>query len=586
MPNPNVQSAPITKQSETKRQRYEKLRGQLDNERQSFISHWRDLGDFILPRRPRFTLQDVNRGERRNLKIIDSTATLAARTLRAGMMSGLTSPARPWMKLTTSDPDLAKFGPVQDWLEDVTIRMRNVFFKSNLYRVLPTTYGDMGVFGTSCLFMQESFDRVLHFDSLPIGSYWIWNDEFGRVRGLFREFRMTVRQVVEKFGQLSPNGQPDWSNFSTFVKDAWENGNYEYWVDVAHVVQKNPVFDKRMVFAKYKEFSSCYYERNSEKAGVGGYSTENEGKFLRESGYDFFPVLAPRWDTTGEDVYGTSCPGMDALGDVKQLQTGEKRGAMAIDKMVNPPMTGPTVLRNQPSSILPGGTTWVDTREGQAGFRPAHEIRFSINELEMKQAQVRQRVQKAFYEDLFLMLAQSDRREITAREVEERHDEKLSALGPVLERTNEDLLDPLVDNTFDIMLRQGLIPPPPEEVQGQNLKPEYLSVMAQAQKLVGIASLERFTEFVVTTANQTKDMSIFDKVSMDELVNQHGDALGISPRVIRSEDEVAEIRQAKAEQAEAAATREAIPAAAKAAKDLAGADMSTDNALTRVVNAA
>lgn len=577
----------IPMQNESKRQRYEKLRGQLDSERQSFMGHWRDLGDFVLPRRPRFTLQDINRGERRNLRIIDSTATLAARTLRAGMMGGLTSPARPWFKLSTPDSDLAEFGPVQDWLEDVTTRMRNVFLKSNLYRVLPITYGDMGVFATSCLIQQENFDRVIHFDSLPIGSYYLWNDDTGRVRGVFREFRMTVRQVVEKFGQMGPNGQPNWSNMSTFVKDSWENGNYEYWVDVAHVVQKNPMFDPKMLYANYKKFSSCYYERGSEKSGAAGYQEgPNEGRFLRESGYDYFPGLAPRWETTGEDVYGTDCPGMAALGDVKQLQTGEKRAAMAIDKMVNPPMTGPTVLRNQPSSLLPGGTTWVDTREGQAGFRPAHEVRFDINALEMKQAQVRQRVDKAFFVDLFLMMSQSDRREITAREVEERHEEKLLALGPVLEQTNEDLLDPLVDNTFDIMLRQGLIPPPPPELEGQQLKIEYVSVMAQAQKLVGIASLERFTDFVVNTANQTKDNSILDKVDMDQLVDEHAMALGVSPKVVRSDDEVGEIRQRKAEAAEAAANREAIPAAAKAAKDLAGADMSTDNALTRITNAA
>lgn len=572
---------------ETKRQRYEKLRGQLDSERQSFMGHWRDLGDFILPRRPRFTLQDVNRGERRNLRIIDSTATLAARTIRAGMMGGLTSPARPWFKLSAEDSELSKFGPVSEWLEDVTNRMRGVFLKSNLYRVLPVTYGDMAVFATSGLIQQENFDRVIHFDSLPIGSYYLWTDDTGRVRGIFREFRMTVRQVVAKFGQMDSNGQPDWSNMSTFVKDAWTDGNYEYWVDVAHVIQKNPIFAPQMLSAKYKEFSSCYYERGSEKSGAAGYQeAANEGKFLRESGYDYFPGLAPRWETTGEDVYGTDCPGMSALGDVKQLQTGEKRGAMAIDKMINPPMTGPTVLRNQPSSLLPGGHTWVDTREGQGGFRPAHEVRFDINALEMKQSQIRERVDKAFLVDLWLMMIQTDRREITAAEVAERHSEKMFMLAPVLEQANEDLLNPLIDNTFDIMYRQGLIPPPPEELQGRPLKVEYVSVMAQAQKLLGIDNLERFTDFVVNTANQTKDISIFDKVDMDQLVDEHATALSVSAKVVRTAEEVGEIRQRKAEAAEEAAQREAIPQAAKAAKDLAGADMSTDNALTRIANAA
>lgn len=581
-PNPS-----IARNNESKRQRYERLRAQLDTERTSFIGHWRDLGEFILPRRPRWTLQDVNRGDRRNQKIIDSTATIAARTLRAGMMGGLTSPARPWFKLTTPDVELASFGPVQDWLEDVTALMRDVFVKSNLYNILPITYGDMGVFATSAMFVEEDFEKTIQCYSLPIGSYYLANDDTGRVRVIFRDFRMTVRQVVKKFGQLGKNGMPDWSNISTYVKDAWDNGNYEYWVDIAHVIQPNMNYDGKMLSAKFKKFSSCYYERGAETAKPGSHLTGLDAeKFLRESGYDNFPALAPRWEVTGEDAYGSSCPGMDCLGDVKQLQTGEKRSAMAIDKMVNPPMTGPTILRNQPSSILPGGTTWVDTREGQTGFRPAHEVRFDVDKLEMKQDQVRNRIQRAFFEDLFLMLSQSDRREITAREVEERHEEKLLALGPVLEQTNQDLLDPLIDITFEIMLRQGRIPPAPEELQGQDLKVEYVSVMAQAQKLVGVASTERFSSFVQNWVNQTQDSSILDKVNADQLIDEYGNSLGISSKIIRTEDEVASIREAKAQEAQAAATREAIPAAAKSAKDLAGAKMDEDNALTRIVNAA
>lgn len=576
---------PSLMKQETKRRRYELLRTQLDLDRSSFMSHWRDLGEFILPRRPRMTISDRNKGDRRNQKIIDSTATLAARTLRSGMMGGITSPARPWKRLTTPDPDLAEFGSVKEWLETVDQRMSTVFLKSNLYNILPINYGDLGVFGTACMFMEEDFENVIHNYSIPIGSYWIANDSKLKVRVFMREFSMTVRQIINAFGKKTKNGMADWSNISTFVKEQWEKGNYETWVDVAHVVQPNEEYDENKLESKFKKYSSCYYERGSSTSNEMSYnSSADEDKYLSEKGYDYFPVLAPRWEVTGEDVYGTDCPGMTCLGDVKQLQTGEKRGAQAIEKMVNPPMTGPTSLRNQPSSILPGGTTWVDTREGQGGFRPAHEVRFSINELEMKQQQVRERISKAFFEDLFLMLSQSDRREITAREVDERHEEKLLALGPVLERLNQDLLDPLIDNTFAIMLKQGLIPPPPEELQGENLKVEYISVMAQAQKLVGISGIERFSGFVSNLVGQTQDTSILDKVDMDQLVDEYGTAIGISPRIVRTDEQVDNIRQQKAQAAEAAAKAEAIPAMAKGAKDLAGADMSGDNALTRLVS--
>lgn len=157
---------------------------------------------------------------------------------------------------------------------------------------------------------------------------------------------------------------------------------------------------------------------------------------------------------------------MLALGDVKQLQIGERRTMEAVEKMIRPPMIGPSSLKNQSASILPGDITYLDIREGMQGFRPVHEIQFRIQEMEQKQDQVRGRIQRAFFEDLFLMLANSNRRQITAREIEERYEEKLLALGPVLEQLNQDLLDPLIDIIFDIHLKQNLLPEIPEELQG------------------------------------------------------------------------------------------------------------------------
>lgn len=566
------------KQTETKRQRYQLLRGQLELERSTFMPHWRELGDYILPRRPRFTLTETNRGERKNKNIVDSTATLAARTLRSGMMSGVTSPARPWFRLTTPDPDLAEFASVKDWLHDVSLKMATVFIRSNLYNALPIVYGDMGVFGTASMNVEEDFDGgVIRCYPFPIGSYRIANDHRLRVNVFDRDFRMTVRQLVQRFGKKDLNGQADWSNFSTRVKQAWDRGEYETWIDIGHVVHPNPDWDPQKMGSQFKRFSSCYFE-----VGV----TDSRDGFLSESGYDYFPNLCPRWEVTGEDVYGTSCPGMDSLGDIKQLQLGEKRSMQAIEKMVNPPMVGPSSLRTTRSSILPGDITYLDERDSMKGFRPAHEVNPRIQELEGKQEQVRQRIKRAFYEDLFLMLASSDRREITAREIEERHEEKLLALGPVLEQLNQDLLDPLIDVTYDIMERQDMIPPPPDELQGMDLKVEYTSVMAQAQKLIGISGIERFAGFVGQVAAATQNPELLDKVDQDQMIDEYGDAVGISPKIIRSDDEVAAIRQSRAKAQAAQVKADNVQKLASSAKDLSQTDMSGDNALNRLVDQA
>ena len=520
----------------TKRQQLDLIKSSLENERTSFESHWRDLSDFILPRRSRFSISDVNKGDRRNQKIIDSTATLAARTLRSGIMSGVTSPARPWFRLTTQDPDLAEWGPVKQWLHLVQQRITASYLKSNLYNILPTVYGDLGVFGTAAMSVEEVFNGdVIHSKSFPIGSYWVAKDEFGRINTFVREFRMTVAQLLETFGSKK-NGDFDWNNFSTYVRGQYDQGNLQTWIDVTHFVMPNMEYDQKNPIAKFKKFTSCYFESGT------GYDSKQDDKYLRESGYDYFPILVPRWETTAEDVYGTNCPGMEALGDIKQLQNGEKRIMEAVDKMIRPPMKGPTSMKGQAASIISGDITYIDNVNGQ-GFEPVYEVNFRIQEMETKQSQVRSRIQRSFYEDLFLMLSNLDRRQITAREVEERHEEKLLALGPVLEQINQDLLDPLTDIAFNIHLRQRLLPPPPPELQGMELKVEYISVMAQAQKMLGVSSVERFTQFVGGLAQV--DQGVLRKIKADQIVDVYGEMLSVPPSIVRTDEEVQQIIQAE-----------------------------------------
>ena len=571
-----------------KRNKYEVLRAQLRNERNSFLGHWRDITEYLMPRRGRFYTSDNNKGDKRNNKIIDSTATMALRTLRSGMMGGVTSPARPWFRLTTPDPGLAENAPVKSWLSHVSDRMRTVFLRSNLYNVLPIVYGDMGGYGTACMFLEEDPDEVIRCYPFQVGSYYIANDHKLKVNTFTREFRMTVRQLVEKFGYDPVTRTIKWDNISKLVENLYKNNQTEAWIEIAHVIIPNEDYDPNKRLGKYKKYISVYYE-----LGYTGSSTANtnylggnldNGKYLRMEGYDYFPILAPRWEIASEDVYGTSCPGMTALGDIKQLQIGEKRILQAVEKMVNPPMVGPMSLKNAKASILPGDITYLDERDAQSGFRAAHDVRFDVNSMELKQQQVRQRISRSFYEDLFLMLAQSDRRQITAREIEERHEEKLLALGPVLEQLNQDLLDPLIDITFEIMVKRGMVPPPPEELAGKDLKVDYISVMAQAQKLTGLNAIERFTEYVGQVAGA--DPGVLDKVDADQLIDVYGDIISLPPDIIRTDKEVEEIRAGRAEAQQQQMAMEQSQMAAQNMKDLSQTKVDEGSALDTLLDQA
>lgn len=564
-----------------KRKKDEILLAQLKQERSSFIPTWRDCGEYILPRRPRFFTSDVNRGDRRNQKIIDSTATTAARTARAGMMGGITSPARPWFRLTTQDPEVAERANVKRWLHIVANRITTVFIRSNLYNALPIVYADLIVFGTSAMMIEEDFETVLRFYVFPIGSYLIANDDRGKVNTFAREFKMTVAQIVKRWGVKDQKGNIlNWHNFSVQVRTKWERGERQEWVDIVHIIQPNDEHDPKRLESKFKKFSSCYYE-----AGCND-------RYLSEKGYDYFPVLCPRWEVTGEDTYGTTCPAIEAMGDIKQLQVGEKRAAQAIELGIKPPMVGSSALKNAKTSILPGDVTYDDSQAANA-FRPAFQVQPKVQDLEYKQEQIRARIKKVFYEDLFLMLANDERSNITAREIEARHEEKLLALGPVLEQLNQDLLDPLIDATFDIMVRQSqdtngnfiegaLIPPPPEELNGIELKVEYVSIMAQAQKLVGIGGLERYTRFAIEVAGVNPDS--MKKTDWDQLLDEYGEAVGLSPRVIRPDEDVAAMREEEAAAVQAQQQAELAERTVGAAKTLSETNVEDDSALKRLID--
>lgn len=561
----------------------ERLRAGLMTERSTFFAHWQELGRFIFPRRTRFYTSDVDRGNRRNMSIIDSTGGLAARTCRGGMMSAFTSPSRPWFRVTTLDPDLAKFEPVKEWLYDVTWRISDVFLRSNLYTSLQTVYGDMEVFATAAVLIEEDFDRVIHTYPFPIGSYYLFADDKLKVNGFMRDFRLTVRQIVEKFGMTDGSNRIDWSHISQMVQNLWNAGATEAWIDLSHAIIPNPNWNPNSMMSERKRYLSTYYERGS-SSGQYSISAIDSVKVLQRKGYDKFRVLVPRWEVSGEDVYGTYCPGMEALGDIQQLQTMERRGAQALEKMINPAMVGPSSLKNQKATVVPGDITYVDVRDGQQGFVPAYQINPNFQQMEAKEQQIRDRINRCFYDDLWHIVSNLDKGNVTAEEIRALKEEKLQDIGPVVDRLNQDLLDPLVEQTFEIMTQQGLIPPPPQELSKRPLRIEYTSIMAQAQKALGASTIERFWGMATNVkAANPEDPTVLDKVNTDELLERYGEELTVPPGIVRDDDMVKKIRAQRAQQQQAQAKLQAAEQASKTAKNLASADTGGQNALTDLI---
>ena len=532
------------------RQRLLNRKSALWNERSSWVSHWREISDYQQPRAGRFFVDDRNKGGKRANNIHDNTAVFGSRTLSAGLMSGMTSPARPWFKLEIQDRDLMEAQAVKTWLHDTANLIRSIFTSSNTYRALHVMYDELGLFGTAASIVLPDFENVIHHYPLTIGEYAIATDARGVVDTMCREFQMTVAQMVEQFGE---------DQCSRTVRNLYKNGNYDQWVDVIHIVQPRRDRDYAKKDGKNMPWMSCYFEP----------SRDDWDKFLSESGFEQCPVLAPRWLVTGNDVYGTS-PGMECLGDVKQLQHQQLRKAQAIDLQVNPPLQVPTRYKEAAKSRLPGGVFYVDSQGPNQGIRSAYEVNLNLQHLLLDIQDVRQRIRSAYYADLFLLLANDQRSNITATEVAERHEEKLLMLGPVLERLHNELLAPLIDITFNYAARAHILPPVPQELEGMNLKVEFISVLAQAQRAVAAQGADR----LLMTVGQLAQMKpeIIDKINFDQVVDDYSVMYGVNPELVVPDDQVAAVRQQRAQQMAQAQAAAAMPVAADTAKTVSEID--------------
>jgi hypothetical protein len=535
--------------------------GMLKSERATFWAHWQELTTYLLPRNGRYFRQDRNRGERRHNSIYDNSGTRALRVLGAGMMAGATSPARPWFRLGTPDPELNAFQPARLWLDDVGRRMQGIFQRSNAYRALHQMYEELGCFGTASSLLLPDYDNVIHLYPSTVGEFAVATDYQGHVTTIYREFEKTVAELVSEFGR---------ENCSLSVRNLYDRGNLDSWVPIIHAVEPRADRDVRKRDSLNMPWLSCYFE-------VGG----EPDKFLRESGYKSFPALVPRWAVAGGDVYGHS-PGMEALGDIKQLQHEQLRKAQGIDYQTKPPLQVPVSMKNRDVETLPGGISFVDMNSPSGGIKTAFEVRLDLNHLLMDIQDVRERIRGAFYADLFLMLANATATRMTATEVAERHEEKLLMLGPVLERLHNELLQPLIDTTFERMVEANLLPPPPPELAGMELQVEFVSMLAQAQRAVGTNSVDRFVGNLGAIAQMKPD--VLDKFDSDAWADAYADMLGVDPKIIVANEQVAVVRQARDRAMAAQAEMAAMEQQAKVAKDLAAAPTNEPNVLMDVMN--
>lgn len=534
----------------------------MQNDRLPWWQFWRELSDFYLPRRYVWLHSDTERQRRATAKnsfILDGTGTTAARTLASGMMNGITSPARPWFKLRAVGFDDDLDLDARAWLDEVERRILLVMAESNFYNAMAVTYLDLVVFGTSAMLIYEDFESIIRCYNSPLGEFYLAQSHRRQVNTFAREFVMTVRQVVERFGE---------ENISDSLREKWKLGGARLQDDVhiCHLIEPN---DRRGKLPKHFAYRELYWEAKCQDPTL----------VLEETGYRELPGVFPRWELTANDSYGSS-PAMDALGDVIQLQHETKKKAQGLDKMISPPMVADIQLQNRPTALLPNGLTFVHG-VNNAGLKPAYQINLPLDQLSLDIQQVQSRIREIFHNDLFRMISQLDTVR-SATEIDARREEKLVLLGPVLERFENEALDPAINRIYAIMDRASLLPPPPPSLEDADLEIQYVSILTAAQTAVAAIPTERWMQLIGNIAPMYP--SAVNVPDWEELIRDYGRDIGVRAKNIKSREEVQEaVERDKAAQA-LQQTAETGKVMAEGAEALARTEVGGGaNALQRII---
>ncbi|HRT52357.1 MAG TPA: portal protein [Anaerohalosphaeraceae bacterium] len=531
----------------------------LKSKRDSYDAEYKDLVKYLSPSRGMF--EGDNPGENKNdryAKIIDPSATVSLRLFAAGLQGGLNSPARPWFKIQSSDPDKNKHRAFKEYFHAIEAQIYNALDKSNFYNQSHLAYYEQGAFGTAALSMEPDYRRIVRFSTMTVGEYWVDVGTDGVVDTLCRKLYMTAKNMVARWGR---------DRVTTAVRTAMDNKHYYTLFPVYHLIEPRENRDATRIDVLNMQHKSIYFELAGEDV-------------LGESGFRERPVAVPRWDNVNHTAYGVG-PGHEVLRQVKMLQEMQMTKLRAEHLKVDPPLVGPMSLKDKRINSLPGGRNYMDMdKAGQYGplFNVNYDIQAAIEGIN----DVRSIIERCLYTDLFIMLEQKP--DMTATEILERKEEKLFALGPAIERQTDEFLEAVIDFTYAALLDRRMIPPAPQELEGEELEIDYISSLAQAQKLAGLRSTQAYITVGIDLSAAVPE--VLDKMDVDKIMDEVADITGIPPALNRSDEEVQEIRERRQQAIDEAKGEEQATMDVERMKVLSQADLGNgQNALTALQGA-
>lgn len=493
-------------------------------ERSTLDSHLEQVRELFYPASVPFNRQDTP-GQKVHEKVFDSTPEQAAELLSAGLQAMLTNPSVKWFALRPLDDRLAENEEVALWLEHVSDRLYAVFNSptTNFTPQQHEKYMDLSCFGTGVMYIADRPGKLPLFSTRPLAECFMGESEEGRIDTVYRRFELTARQAVQRFENVTER----------IGKAAADPKKQDEKFRFLHAVypRSNRRADK--LDRKNLPFASCWV-------------AIDDKQILDEGGYHEFPFTTPRWMKRAGEVYGRG-PGMKALPDARMLQRVMKVTIRGVEKMIDPPLIVADDGVMSPIRVTPSGMNYArwDMMSGSGSpIRPL-ETGGQPDLGDMFMGDIRKRIEAAFYTPL-LQFARDP--QMTATQVLQITEQVMQTLNPILGRMQAEDLGPMIDRVFGIMLRAGMFDEPPEAIQGQEIKVEYVSPVAKTQRIGEARAIAQLYEIALPMLQANPQLA--DNLDDDAAFRGTADLLGVRKDFMRGTEQRDQMRQTRQQAAE------------------------------------
>jgi len=517
--------------------RHSKMTAGLEN----WKRHWEDVAQYIIPRKDdMYGMPYATKGQQKHNLLYDATSIHSNELMASALHGMLTNPSSTWFGLSTGDPLLDAIPEVRAWLQKSADKIIQILNNSNFQTEIHEIYLDLGSFGTAVLRIEEDDDVVVRFHARPIYNTRVDENYKGIIDTVSYEYEMTLRQMKQQFGETFFDEKMK----QNLIADPSKRETVIHLVEPRADRPFNGKGPTNMAFASY------HVHKESKKV-------------LKEGGFQENPYAIPRWTKIAGEMYGRS-PGMKALPDIKMVNKMKKATIEAAQIAVAPPLQVPDDGVLLPVKIAPSSVNYY-----RAGTKDRIEplvsgVRVDIGESMMDT--VRSQIRQAFFIDQ-LQLVENDR--MTATEVMQRRDEQLRLLGPILGRQHFELLKPLIDRVFGILLRKNLLEQPPKELSGVDLEVRYTSQIAKAQRSVDAENAMRAVQMATPFVEVNPD--VMDNFNADAFVRYGADIYGLPESLMTHPKQMEQMRQGRQEAAQQQQQMEQAQGEADIAQTMAGA---------------